>query len=191
MEERKPLRGGMLLCMLAMVFPSVCSGQAVRVNRRAIFAIPNTPVNALAVSVTPSTVSFSLVQNGVATGSSSIQVSTSWDPGFCTPTCTVNLYGYFADSTSALTAGAGANIPSSAVLGQMPTGTPTTYTAFTQSGAFGGAGASLLLFSQTISGHSSNQNRQDALSLEINLTSQPTLAAGSYTGTLYIQAQTF
>jgi hypothetical protein len=190
MPPSKPLRNAVLLFGFAGMLSHGGSGQAIHVNRRQIVAQPLTPVNSLSVSVSPSFVSFALVSKGIATGSSAVQVTTSWDPGFCTPTCTVNLYGYFSSAASALTAGAGANIPSSAVLGQVPTGTPTTYTAFTQTGALGGAGASLLLFNQMIRGHARKMNRRDALNLEIDLTGQA-LPAGNYTGTLYIQAQTF
>lgn len=189
MEVRKLIKYSSVVLATVGLLPVAGVAQAIRVTRRPMSIQPNTSVSSLSVSVSPSTVSFSLVSNGVATGSSAIQISTTWFPGFCTPTCTVNLYAYFLDPTSALTAGTGGNIPSSAVLGQVPTGTPTTYTAFTQSGPLGGSGASLLLVSDVMTTHTSHQSRTDALSLEIDLTNQPQQPAGSYTGTLYIQAQ--
>jgi len=102
---------------------------------------------------------------------------------------TVNLYGYFASSTVALTDGASHNIPSSAVFGQVTTGVPTSFTAFTQTGPFGGAGASLHLFSQGITVSNVSSTRTDNLSLRIDLTSAPQTSAAVYTGTLQIQAQ--
>jgi hypothetical protein len=105
-------------------------------------------------------------------------------------TCTIKLYGYFSTASAALSGGSPVvNIPTSEVLGQVPTGTPTTFTAFTQSAPIGGAGASLLLFTQSFLLLAGAGSRTDALSLEINLVSQPQLPAGTYSGTLFIQAQ--
>jgi hypothetical protein len=190
MNISRLLGSGVLVCGLAAMLSSAASGQAIRVNRRQLSINPDTAVKSLTVSVSPSSVSFTLVSNGVASGSGAIQVVTTWKSGSCAPSCTVNLYGYFSSASAALTAGTGANIPSSAVLGKVPTGTPTTFTAFTQTGALGGAGTSLLLFSDVIMTHTAKESRTDALNLEINLSSEPQLAAGTYTGTLYIQAQT-
>jgi hypothetical protein len=135
-------------------------------------------------------VSFLLLSKGVATGSSAVAVTTTWGGGACLFTCAIKLYAYFSNATAALSGGTPVvNIPSSAVLGQMPTGTPTAYTAFTQSNPIGGAGASLLLFTQSYAFIAPAGNRTDALNLEINLASQPQLPAGTYSGTLFIQAQ--
>jgi hypothetical protein len=103
----------------------------------------------------------------------------------------VTLFGYFASATAALTDGGSPanNIPTSEVFGQVTSGTPTTYTAFTGSGALGTAGATLTLFTQTISNANRSANRSDNLNLKIDLTSQPQLPAGTYTGTLNLQAQ--
>jgi len=151
---------------------------------------PATPVSSLSISVTPSNVSFQLVSKGVATGSTPVGITTSWGGTLCLLTCTVNVYGYFTSANAALSGGSPiVNIPSSAVLGQVSTGIPTSYTAFTQSNPFGGAGASLELVSQSFFIISGGSSRTDPLQLEIDLTSQPQLPAGSYSGTLYIQAQ--
>jgi hypothetical protein len=106
-------------------------------------------------------------------------------------TCTINLYGYFSNAAAALSGGGSpvVNIPSSEVLGQVPTGSPTSFTSFTQSAPLGGAGASLLLFTQSFFLIAGGGSRTDALSLEINLANQPQLPAGTYSGTLFIQAQ--
>jgi hypothetical protein len=81
------------------------------------------------------------------------------------------------------------NIPSSEVLGQVTSGTPTSYTAFTQSNTVGTANGGLLLYTQTLTSSNRSSNRTDNLNLEINLGAQPQLPAGSYTGLLNIQAQ--
>lgn len=155
------------------------------VKPRAQFA-----VSSLSLSATPSTVSFHLVPSGVATGTSAVQVTTSWNGSICLLICTINVYAYFANANAALSGGAPiVNIPSSEVLGQVPTGIPTSYTPFTDSSPFGGAGASLQLFQQTVFLLTFGSTRTDALNLEINLSNQRNLPAGTYTGTLYIQAQ--
>jgi hypothetical protein len=135
-------------------------------------------------------VSFHLVSKGTVPGSGAVAITTSWGTGVCLLTCTIQLYAYFSSAGAALSGGSPvANIPSSSVLGQVPTGSPTMFTPFTQSAPLGGAGASLLLFTQSFSLAALPGNRTDALSLEINLASQPQLPAGTYSGTLFIQAQ--
>lgn len=141
----------------------------------------------LSVSASPAVVNFALVSKGVASGSSGVTITTTWNVIGVLPT--LNLYGYFSSATAALTDGrTPANlIPTSAVLGQMTTGVPTSYTAFTQTAPFGGAGAGLTLINVpslvTLGG-----SRTDVLNLEINLASLPKLPAGSYSGTLTLQA---
>jgi hypothetical protein len=157
--------------------------------------ILTTPVNvtlnaslaeSLSVSLTGlSTVSFTLVPGGIATGSGPVGIQTSWvlKPG----KTTVTLVGFF-DTTDALTDGAtGANIASANVLGQV--NGSGGYTAFTQTvSGIGTAGASLQLFSESITGTNKNKTRTDSLDLEIDLTPVPQQPAGDYTGTLRIQA---
>jgi hypothetical protein len=132
-------------------------------------------------------VNFALVSKGVATGSSGVTITTTWNVVGVLPT--LNLYGYFTTATAALTDGrTPANlIPSSAVLGQMATGVPTSYTAFTQTAPFGGAGAGLTLINVS-SLVALSSNRTDVLNLKIDLSSLPKLPAGSYSGALTLQA---
>lgn len=164
------------------------AAQAVRVGP--MRPTPATAVSSLSISVTPSNVSFQLVSKGIATGSAPVEITTSWGGSLCLFTCTINVYGYFTSANAALAGGSPVvDIPSSEVLGEVTTGIPTTYTAFTQSNPLGGAGASLELLSQGFFIFSGTSSRTDALSLQIDLTSQPQLPAGSYSGTLYIQAQ--
>jgi hypothetical protein len=183
------VRCAALLCGIAFLLSIPAEAQAIHVNRK-LSAHPDTPVGSISVSATPSSVSFSLVTNGVASGSSAINITTTWTSTLCLFTCTVNLYAYFSSASAALSATTGGAIPSSAVLGEVPTGTPTTFTAFTQSNPLGGAGASLQLYSQSIVLYTGDSSRTDALSLEINLNGTPQQPAGTYSGTLYIQAQT-
>ena len=155
----------------------VASGQAVRLHPRLLLT------GTLGVTATPSTVNFALVKGGVATGSSGITIVTSAAIGLA---ATISLYAYFT-TTSALNDGNGATIPSSHVLGQCSTGSPTGFTAFSQTGPFA-TGSSLQIYSQAfllvLFG-----SRSDVLNLQIDLTSLPQQPAGTYTGTLVLQMQ--
>ena len=143
----------------------------------------------LTVAATPNAVNFALVAGGVATANAPVAITTSWV--LSAGRANVELDAYFSSATAAL-AFAGppvSDIPTSAVLGQVTTGTPTTYTAFTQSAALGPAGAGLTLFTQALTSSNRTSSRVDNLNLEINLSSLPQLPAATYTGTLTLQAQ--
>jgi hypothetical protein len=161
-------------------------------SNTATVALTATLGESLTVAATPSAVTFALVSGGTATGSAPVAMTTSWI--MKGSRSTVTLTGYFSSATAALT-GTGsspATIPTSEVLGQVTTGTPTAFTAFTQSPGTGGvgvSGASLVLLTQAISGTNRASSRSDNLNLEINLTSQPQLPADVYSGTLNLQAQ--
>jgi len=140
----------------------------------------------LTVSALPSAVSLNLAPGGEAVAPVPVTITTTWILGVTR--LTVNLYASFSSSPAALTDGLGHNIPSASVLGQVTTGAPTIFTAFTQTGPFGGAGADLKLFSQGIGVSNRTGLRSDNLILKIDLTSVP-IPAGIYLGTLNIQAQ--
>jgi len=143
----------------------------------------------LTVAASPSTIAIPLVSGGTAAGTSPVAITTTWV--LSTSRTAVTLVGFFSSASVALTNGASTpvNIPASEVLGQMTTGSPTTFTAFTQTAPLGAAGAGLTLFSEALTGINRTANRTDNLNLEINLAAQPQLPAGTYTGTLNIQAQ--
>lgn len=179
---------GFLLTLLALFSSASLFAQVVHIGGPR--PKPDWAVSSLSLTASPASVSFHLVSKGVANGSSAVQVTTTWDGSICLFTCTVNVYAYFANGNSALSGGSPiVNIPSSAILGQVPTGIPTSFTPFTQSSPFGGAGASLQLMQQSVFLLTFGSSRTDALNLQIDLSSQPQLPAGTYTGTLYIQAQ--
>ena len=139
------------------------------------------------VSATPSAVSFTLVHGAAATASSPVSITTTWSG--INLLSSITLYGFFTSSTSALSGGTPvSNIPTSCVFGTVPTGTPTSYTAFTQTNTYGGAGAGLQLYAQN---SSLGGNRTDSLSLKIDLTSIPQLPAAVYSGVLMLEAQAF
>ncbi len=144
---------------------------------------------ALSISATPSNINFNLVQGGIAVASAPVAISTSWLVK--STRANVTLMAWFATPSAALTDGASTpnNIPSSELYGLVSSGTPTSYTAFGQSNALGTSGGGLLLFTQAMSAANRSANRTDNLSLEINLTAQPQLPAGTYSGVLNLQAQ--
>ena len=110
-------------------------------NRRHILG------GSVTVTAAPAFVSFRLISKGVATSSSGVGVTTTWTG--LSRLCKLNLYGYFSSAGAALSGGSPAvNIPTSAVLGQVATGSPSEYTPFTQSNPIGGA--SLLLVSRAL-----------------------------------------
>lgn len=142
----------------------------------------------LTVSASPASVSFQLNPGGIATGSTSVAITSSCVLSLGLPT-QFTLYGYFPDPNAALASSSpAASIPASDVLGTVPTGTPTTYTTFTQTNPLGAAGGSLLLW-QTASDLCLLGSRTDNLNLQINLNNLPQLPAGNYTGTLVLEAQ--
>ena len=77
------------------------------------------------ITIAHAVISFHLVSKGVAASSSGVGVTTTWTG--LSQLCKLNLYGYFSSSGAALTGGTPAvNIPTSAVLGQVPTRSPLT-----------------------------------------------------------------
>lgn len=187
---RRNFQFALFVGTLVSYVTSSAAGQAIRVARGQAVA-PNKTGGSLTVTASPSSVNFRLIPRGVANGSNAVSITTTWGGSLCLLTCTISLYAYFSGARAALSGGGTpvVNIPASEVLGQVPTGLPTSFTAFTQSNPLGGAGASLLLFQQSFFLINGGGSRTDSLNLEINLANQPQLPAGSYSGTLYIQAQ--
>jgi len=143
----------------------------------------------LTVSASPSVVSITLVPKGTAVASSPVTITTS--SSGLSLFSSFALYAYFASASTALSGGSPVSyIPSSAVYGQCTTGTPTTYTSFTSTEPFGGAGAGLQVFSQTAL-LTLNVSRTDVLSLEINLSRLPQHPAATHTGSIFLEAQAF
>jgi hypothetical protein len=178
------------LALLAFVaFGLSATGYGQITSNTATITLNATLAESLTIAATPTTVNFTLVKGSTATGSSAVAITTTW---LLLPTrANLVLDGYFASAAAALTDGATTpdNIPTSAVLGQVTTGSPTSFTAFTQSAALGPTGAGLTLFTVPLTALNRAGTRTDNLNLEINLSSLPQLPAGSYTGTLTLQAQ--
>jgi hypothetical protein len=189
MSGPKELLSPKLIPVLALLTLLVPAAVCQLTSNTASVALNAALGESLTVAATPSTVAIPLLSGGTAIGSSPVAIITTWI--LSASRTAVTLVGYFSSATAALTDGATTptNIPSSEVLGQMTTGTPAAFTAFTQTSPLGAAGAGLTLFTQNLSGTNRTANRTDNLNLEMNLPSQPQLPAGTYTGTLNIQAQ--
>jgi hypothetical protein len=159
-------------------------------SNNAAVALTATLAEALTVVATPALVNFSLAPGGVSQGSDPVVITTSW---ILAPSrSTVKLFGWFAVPSAALSDGLivlANNIPSSSIYGQMTTGTPTTYTPFTQTNTLGAASGGLLLFTQNLTGTNRFASRTDNLLLQLNLTTQTQLPSGIYAGLLNLQAQ--
>jgi hypothetical protein len=133
----------------------------------------------LTVSAAPSTVNFTLPRNGVSSGDSTITITTSWLVSL--PPLTITLYAFTSSTTSALTDGAGHNIPTSKVSGSANGG---AFSAFTSNSTFG-PGRSLTIFTQTSLNVAGSRN--DTLGLQVDTTSLA-LPPATYHGTLTIRA---
>ena len=121
-----------------------------------------------------------------------VSITLNWD--LHPSTGSVQIIGYFANASAAMTSGA-VSIPSSWINGRVLTAgvnsAPTTYTPFTQNatGGVGSPGGSLTLASQPVLGYSKNGSLTFELQLQLDLTGR-SISAGSYSGTLNIRAVT-
>ena len=193
MRLHRPLQIFGFFPVIAATFVLLAAGQPrafAQLNSSAQTVTLNaTLAEALTISATPSGINFNLVQGGIATASAPVAVSTSWL--LKSTRANIAVFAWFTTPSAALSDGASTpnNIPSTEILGQVSSGTPTSYTAFTQSTALGTASGSLQLFTQALSASSRALTRTDNLNLQINLTAQPQLPAGTYSGILNLQAQ--
>jgi hypothetical protein len=187
MDVRNAVKQGLVIAVALVALAPVAAHAQVLSN------IANVNMSAtmnqyITVAVTSgSTVNFALAADGIAAGDVPAVVQTNWNlnPGLIGA---VSLYGYFDTPAQALTQGGGDDIASSLVEGRVTTGTPTTFTAFTQTNPVGPAGGSLALFSTAIAGPNKVGTRTDNLDLQINLTGT-TVPAGTYSGVLRLQAR--
>jgi hypothetical protein len=178
-----------ITALMAVIF-SVSSTAFGQLNSTgASVSINATLGESLTVSATPSTLTFDLAPGTRATASTPVVITTAWT---VSPSrSAVVLGGFFTTSQAALSdGGTPANtIPAANIFGQVTTGTPTAFTAFTQAAPTGPADTGLILFSQALNNTNRTSTRTDSLNLQIDLTSTPLLPSGSYTGVLTLQAQ--
>jgi hypothetical protein len=181
---RFSLKPWMAVSALALALAFVPASHAQALNSNAPTVLLNAPLaESLTVVAGPGTVNFALVPNGSAAGSAPVTITTSWALG--KTRTSVKLYAYFASAT-ALTDGAGDNIPTSSVTGSINGGAAAAFTTATPFGANGLAP----VFSAVIgaAGTFNSSHGPDTVGLTINTTGLA-LPAATYTGTLNIQAQ--
>jgi hypothetical protein len=175
-----------VLSILMLGFASLACAQATNSGAQSI-ALNATLAESLTLSLSGNAVNFTLA-SGSATnvGSTDVTATTSWvlKPG----RTAVTVDAYFASATAALTDGGAPanNIPSSAFQISNNSGPAT---ALTSTVAFGAANAGLRLENVAITGANKQSSVTDDMVFNINLSSLGQLPAGTYTGTLNIQAQ--
>lgn len=139
--------------------------------------------NSLTLSLSSNSVNFSLAAGQSNNpGSNSVSATTSWTLFFRT----VSVYAYFNNASAALTNGAGNNIPSSAFFLSNNGG---AYQALTNTVPFGAPNVGLRLFSRFVLFGSGSHTENMRFNINLSAGSLPQLPAGTYTGTLIIQAQ--
>jgi hypothetical protein len=165
---------------LAFVFVPASPAQ---VNSNIANVLLNAPLaESVTIAAGPGTVNFTLVPNGPAAGSAPVTVTTSW--ALLKTRTSVKLYGYFA-SANALNDGAGDNIPNTSVKASVNGG---ALTAFNTGTPYGG-NFGMTFFNQAITAANANSSHgPDSIALTIDTTGLA-LPAGTYTGTLIIEAQ--
>lgn len=142
-------------------------------------------MDSISISLSSSAVNFNLTAGTASNpGSTGVTATTSW---VLKPSVgNVSVYAFFSNSAAALTDGSGNNIPSADFQLSDNAG---PFTALTSTVPFGGANAGLLVSQTKILGNNKSSSHTDVMNFNINLTTLPNLSAGTYTGTLTIQAQ--
>jgi hypothetical protein len=167
-----------------MSVASRASAQALNSGAQTIALTANL-TESLTLALSANAVNFTLTSGSANNaGSTNITATTAWTlkPG----RTAVGVYAYFTAAASALTDGAGDNIPSSSFFIADNGGTST---ALTNTVAFGGAAAGLQLANVAITNANRASSHTDVMAFNINLSTLGQLPANTYTGTLNIQAQ--
>ena len=145
-----------------------------------VYAQGRPGTDSLSISAAPGLVAFALPPNGVASGSSPVSITTTWQ--FQRGGTQISVYAYFTNSAAALTDGTGSNIPSARVSGSVNGGPAAP---FTGTGPYS-AGGSLTVFT-TLVRNNKKTTRVDDVNLQIDTTGLG-LRAGSYSGVMRIQS---
>jgi hypothetical protein len=176
-------------CLVAIASSALLSGVA-KPQAKVLSTVSSLPTTAAALASGAIQSLSSVSDNAPNPFPSAVNIALTWD--LHPSTGSVQVIGYFASPTAAMTSGS-VSIPSSWIQGRVLTAgvqdAPTTYTAFTQNGTggVGAAGGSLLLFSQPVLGYSKTGTVAVDLQLQLDLTGR-VLTPGSYSGTLNIRA---
>lgn len=143
--------------------------------------------DSITLTLSGNAVNFNLVAGSASNpGSTGITATTTW---ILRPNVnSLKLYAFFSSSTSALSDGAGHNIPSADFQISDNGG---AFAPLNNTVVFGGANAGLQVSSVRILGNNKTGTNSDVMNFNINLAPLPNLPTGVYTGTLTIQAQAF
>jgi hypothetical protein len=173
--------GGVAVVTFAVAIPA--QAQANLQSNTATVALTATKNSTLTVSPAASSATLaSITDNSNVNNFTPVNVTTAWN---LTGGTSVNLVGWFGTPAQALANGTNF-IPSTRVEGRVGA---TAFAAFDDAGigTTGVAGGSLVLFSEGVGPASLLGSRTDQLDLRLDLTGMTTVA-GSYTGTLNLQA---
>jgi hypothetical protein len=186
MQRKLGAVAALVLAAALFAVMSAATAQAqVRNSGASPIALQAVLSDSISVNLSGSSVNFNLVAGSASNlGSTSITATTTW---ILKPSVgNLKLYAFFSSSSSALTDGAGSNIPSADFQISDNAG---AFNSLTNTVPFGGANAGLQLSSTPILGNNKSGTRNDVMNFNINLTTLPNLPASVYTGTLTIQAQ--
>lgn|SRR5262249_21484427 len=173
---------GFALLAITIVMPAtaqVLNSAASTITLNAVLS------QSVTLTLTANAVNFNLTGGSANNpGSTSITATTTWT---LKPSVgSLKVFAFFANSASALNDGAGNSIPSADFQISNNGG---AFNPLTNTVPFGGANAGLQLSSTPILGNNKTGTRNDVMNFNINLAPLPNLPAGTYTGTLTIQAQ--
>lgn len=188
--RRFKMFSGLALAVTSIIsLPSNIQAASLNSSTAPTVSLTATLGESLSVSITNNNVSFTLVNGTTVNGVGTVPITTTWvlGPG----RTNVKLYGFFANSAQALSDGYSTPdyIASANVLGTVTGANSSASSAspFSATAPFGGASAGLQLMSQAISSSNWVGNSSNTLSLQI--ATPASLPAGTYTGTLTLQAQ--
>jgi hypothetical protein len=184
MHKQQKFAQLMVLCLLALGLAMPSSAQVLNSTAQTI-TLQAVLSQSVTLTLSGNAVNFNLTSGSPNNpGNTSITATTTWT---LRPNVgALNVYAFFSNSASALTDGTGNNIPSADFQISNNGG---AFTALTNTVPFGGANAGLRLSTTPILGNNKTGTRTDVMNFNINLVPLPNLPAGTYTGTLTIQAQ--
>jgi hypothetical protein len=140
--------------------------------------------DSISLNLSGNSVSFVLTAGSATNaGNTGITATTTW---VSRPGKDIQVYAYFTSAASALSDGVGDSIPSSAFSISNNGG---AYAPLTGTVPFGGANAGLQLYTVKVTGLNKTGSHSENMLFNINLSALPALPAGTYAGTLNIQAQ--
>ena len=188
-----------LLCVVAVAaaLSASAEAQAGVTSLARTVAMSATKASALSVSIVSgaSQTMTNLTDNAINTFATPVRVTTAWTVSR-SATSEVRLLAYFSTPAQALASGtnfiAATQVRGRVLTTPVTTWQPTAWTPFTQNGSRGVGvnAATLRLFRIPITAANATGSRTFDLELQIDLTGQPALTAGTYTGSITIRAFT-